>query len=321
MHAETVTQARRVAPGRSFLIVALLAALLATALSPLALRSHAMAAGTAAATPTFVYQTNFDGGPFDSGGNDEVVDSAGNAYILESIYDSVTTNDALVIKLSPTGVVLFSTYLRGSKLDLGTGLALDGHGGLLVAGYTNSPDFPLVDAAQPVKDGRRSGFLARLSTSDGSILYSSFFGASGADEFHDLVVSPSGEIYLTGVTDGADFPVVNALQPSLAGLRDAFVVRLSADARTILYSTYLGGWNYDPGQAIGLDAAGNIYLAGYTQSDDFPTVNAVQPVWGGNYDVWVARISADGSHLDYSTYLGGSRYENFGRIAVDSAAP
>jgi hypothetical protein len=214
--------------------------------------------GGADTSPSFVYQTNYDGGSFDSGGNDEVVDSAGNAYIVESVYNSLTSNDVLVAKLSPTGAVLFSTYLRGSKLDAGTGLALDGQGGLLVAGFTDSPDFPTVDAAQPVMDARRSGFLTRLSTSDGSILYSSFFGASGADEFHDLAVGPSGDIYLTGVTDSTDFPTVNPLQPQLAGLRDAFVLRLSADARTILYSTYLGGWNYDPGQAIGLDSAGNI---------------------------------------------------------------
>ena len=317
MRTETLPQVRRVAPGRSLLTAVLLAALLATMLSLLAFRSHALAAGGADATPTFVYQTNYDGGPFDSGGHDEVVDSTGNAYIVESVYDSITSNDVLVVKLSPSGSVLFSTYLRGSKLDWGASLALDGQGGLLVVGFTDSPDFPTVDAAQPAMDARRSGFLARLSTSDGAILYSSFFGASGADEFHDLAVGPSGDLYLTGVTDSTDFPTVNPLQASLAGLRDAFVVRLSSDARTILYSTYLGGWNYDPGQAIGLDSAGNIYVAGYTQSNDFPTVDAVQSVWGGDYDVWAARISADGSHLDYSTYLGGSRYEAPARIAVD----
>lgn len=92
-------------------------------------------------------------------------------------------------------------------------------------------------------DARRSSFLTRLSTSDGSILYSSFFRASGSDSFNDLAVGSSGDIYLTGVTDSTDFPTVNALQAELAGLRDTFVVYLSANARIILYSTYLGGWN------------------------------------------------------------------------------
>lgn len=315
MHTETVPKARRLTPGYLLSFTAILA----IALSLLAFRSPQAASSQSSSSPRFVYQTNYDGGSYDSGGVAQVVDGDQNAYVLESVYGSSTSNDVLVVKLSPQGKLLFTSYLRGSSLDAGTGLALDGQGGLWVAGWTDSTDFPLVDAAQPTKDARRSGFLTRLSTSDGSILYSSYFGASGADEFHDVAVSPSGEIYLTGVTDSTDFPVVNALQPNLAGLRDAFVVRLSADAHTILYSTYLGGWNYDPGQSIGLDSAGNIYVAGYTQSDDFPTVNAVQSVWGGDYDVWAARISADGSHLDYSTYLGGSGYESPARIAVDSS--
>ena len=143
MHTEAVSRARRVAPGHLLLV----AVLLATMLSLLAFQSHVLAAGQTDATPTFVYQTNYNGGSFDSGGHDEVVDSAGNAYIVESVYDSITSNDVLVVKLSSSGSVLFTTYLRGSKLDWGASLALDGQGGLLVAGFTDSPDFPLVDAA------------------------------------------------------------------------------------------------------------------------------------------------------------------------------
>jgi hypothetical protein len=100
---------------------------------------------------------------------------------------------------------------------------------------------------------------------------------------------------------------------------DAFILHLSADARTILYSTYLGGELDDQGDSIGLDAAGNIYVAGITKSSAFPTANPIQAARSGNYDLWAARLSPDGAHLDYSTYLGGSSTEYLGRIAVDAA--
>ncbi len=273
-----------------------------------------------AGSPTFVYQTINDGAHFEQG-TDEVVDAAGNAYILGYAYD--TNQDVMVVKLSPTGAVLYTTYLRGSQIDNSTGLALDGQGGLLVSGWTDSPDFPVVNAAQPVKDSRRSAFLTRLDTANGAILYSSFFGGNGVDEFHDVAVSGAGDIYLTGVTTSTDFPTVNPIQ---AGLKlvscfcnDAFIVRFAPDAQTVLYSTYLGGGLADQGDSIGVDAAGNIYVAGITKSDDFPTANPIQAVRNGDSDVWAARISADGANLDYSTYLGGEKTEGLRRIAVDAA--
>ena len=273
-----------------------------------------------AAGPSFVYETTFSGAQFDSG-HDEVVDASGNAYVLARAYD--TSNDVMIVKLSPSGAVLFVTYLRGSLNDWGTGLALDGQGGLLVCGWTDSSDFPVVNAAQPVKDASRSAFLSRLSTATGAVVYSSFFGAGGVDEFHDVVVNAAGEIFLVGKTDSTDFPTRNALQAHLnvtsSFAADAVVVRLSADARTILYSTYLGGEAVDQGDSIGLDAAGNIYVAGITKSTGFPTAAPFQSALGGDYDCWAARLSADGAHLDYSTYLGGSKTEYLGRLAVDAA--
>ena len=349
MNTHILSQAWRKITGHPMLSVVLLAALFAGLLGPLSFPSLVRAAGQlrdgqaflndlrgqnqhdwtvarlpsnaqAAVTPGSVYQTTYNGGEFDSG-RDEVVDADGNAYIVARVYD--TTNDVMIVKLSPSGSVRFVTYLRGSLTDYGTGLALDGQGGLLVSGFTNSSDFPIVNAAQPVFDARRSGFLARLSTADGSVLYSSFFGASGADEIRDLVVGSNGDIYLVGVTNSTDFPTVNAYQDHLTLVGcfcdDAFVVRLSPDARTILYSTYLGGGLDDTGSSIGLDAAGNIYLTGSTQSSDFPTVNPIQAAPGGGGDVWAARLSADGSQLDYSTYLGGSNSENITRLAVDAS--
>jgi hypothetical protein len=338
MHTRSHHQSWRISPGRLMIAMALIAVLLlpgyfnssaqaATGFyhdlrgdNPAGWVSGRLSDSMQAASPGFVYQTVYNGAQFDSG-HDEVVDQEGNAYILARAYDS--NNDVMVVKLSPSGAVLFVTYLRGSLTDYGTGLALDGQGGLWLSGWTDSADFPVVNAAQPVKDTNRSGFLARLSTADGSVLYSSFFGANRSDEFHDIALNSAGEIYLVGKTDSTDFPTRSPLQSGLnltsCFCDDAFVLHLSADARTILYSTYLGGSLDDQGDSIGLDSAGNIYIAGITQSDDFPTSNPLQAGRSGSSDVWAARISAGGSQLDYSTYLGGSGTEYLGRIAVDPA--
>jgi len=269
--------------------------------------------------PTYVYQTIYNGAEFDSG-RGEVVDNDGNAYIIARAYDS--SNDVMVVKISPSGNVLFTTYLRGSLNDYATGLALDGQGSLWISGWTDSTDFPIVNAAQPVKDNRRSGFLAKILTSDGTIAYSSFFGAGGADEFQGIAIAPTGDIYVVGKTDSTDFPTVNPIQGGLnltsCFCDDAFVMHLAPDAHTILFSTYLGGEVDDEADSIGLDAAGNLYVAGITKSDGFPTVNPIQSSRSGASDLWVARISADGSNLDYSTYLGGSQVEYLANIAVDT---
>ncbi len=322
MYSKSISNAWKDTRGCVPLTAAALAVMLLTLVSLL----FFIPAAQAADAPTFVYQTVFNGAQFDSG-SDEVVDEAGNAYVLANTYDPPTTsstnNDVMIVKLSPSGAVLFATHLRGSMIDVGTGLTLDGHGGLLVCGWTDSSDFPVVNAAQPTKDARRSAFLARLSTVSGAVVYSSYFGANGVDEFHDVTVNAAGEIFLVGKTDSTDFPTLNPIQAHLntatSFQADAFIVHLSPDAHTIVSSTYLGGELVDQADSIGLDATGNIYVAGITKSNSFPTANPFQAARSGDYDVWAARISSDGAHLDYSTYLGGSNTEYLGRIAVDTA--
>ena len=263
-------------------------------------------------------------GDFDSG-IDIAVDAAGNAYVLGRVYD--TDNDVGIAKLSPNGSVLYTTYLRGSSGDFGGGIALDAAGDIYVAGATDSADFPILNAIKPVKENvTREGFITKLANGDGSLLFSTFFGGNRTDTINDITLNAAGEIYIVGQTQSTNFPTVNPIQGGLnlnqCFCEDAFVTKLSPDALTVLYSTYLGGASTDYGESIALDASNNIYITGSTKSDDFPTQAAIQPNRAGQFqdtDLFISKISADGSNLVYSTYLGGTLLDSARRIAVNSA--
>jgi len=270
--------------------------------------------------PTFIYESVFNFAQFDNGW-DIAVDASGSAYIVGRAYN--TDNDVLVAKIAADGSLQYMTILRGTKHEAGVSLALDGQGGLLIAGWTDSSDFPILNASQPVLNGFRDAFIVKLSTQDGSLLFSTFFGGSRADEGHGIALNAAGEIYLVGTTDSTDLPLVNPIQAGLnltsCFCNDVFVTRFSPDTSSVLSSTYLGGARDDTGTAIGLDASGDIYIAGYTLSTDFPLQNALQPVSAGGQEGFAARISADGSHLVYGTYLGGADIDSINSLSVDGS--
>jgi hypothetical protein len=273
--------------------------------------------------PTIVWETTVDLAGQDTG-RDIVVDAAGNAYVLARAYD--TDNDVLVAKFSPAGDLLYTTFLRGNRGDFGGGITL-GQDGVYLAGFTDSDDFPVTpDALQGTINHFRDAFIAKLSLQDGSLLYSTFFGGSRGDEARDIALNSAGEIYIVGRTSFTDYPTTaNAIQGNLnlnqCFCDDATVTKFSADGQTVLYSTYLGGERDDQGIAIGLDAADNIYIAGHTNSYEFPTVNPLDASFGEGlyHDIFVARISDDGGTLEYSTYLGGDDWDRLARIFVDDA--
>jgi hypothetical protein len=230
--------------------------------------------------------------------------------------------DAFVAQLSADGSALdYSTYLGGIWHDEGLGIAMDQLGRAYVTGSTNSPDFPTRNALQPLVRSYRysDAFVARFTT-NGALVYSTYLGGSENDLGTDIAVDSRGQAYVTGITEG--FPTKNAAQSAFGGGEfDAFVVKLSADGGTLHYSTHLGGNEEDFGRGIAVDLRGQAYVTGTTNSDDFPTKNAVQPVFGGPGgdvgDAFVAQLSADGSALNYSTYLGGKQFDYGEDIAVN----
>jgi hypothetical protein len=263
------------------------------------------------------------------------VDSSGNAYLTgETASINLPTTagafqtalagsyNAFVTKLNPNGSALvYSTYIGGSYEDFGTGIAVDSLGDAYVTGYAQSDNFPTTAGAfQTSLTGTLNAFVTNLNPSGSALLYSTYLGGSREDEGNGIAVDSSGHAYVTGRSPSNNFPTTaGGFQTSLAGATNAFVTKLNPSGSALVYSTYLGGSNYDAGQGIGVDPSGNASVSGFTRSNNFPTTaGAFQTTFGGVWDSFVTMLNPSGSALVYSTYLGGSSDDLGQGNAVDS---
>src|SRR5207244_10727241 len=142
---------------------------------------------------------------------------------------------------------------------------------------------------------------------------------SNSDGGRGIAVDAAGNAYVTGNANSTNFPTTTgAFRNGLVGFADAFVAKLDPTGSTLLYSTYLGGSNFNDATGIAVDAAGNAYVTGSTLSIDFPTTTgAFQPTFGGDCDAFVTRLNPTGSVLVSSTFLRGSSFEDISALAVD----
>ncbi len=219
-------------------------------------------------------------------------------------------------------VLNYSTYLGGSGREFAGAIAVDA-GSVYVTGFTvsltSAHDFPTASPLQPASGGGVDVFVAKLNPSGTALVYSTYLGGSDDERGDGIAVDISGNAYVTGSTESMNFPTVNPMQPAYGGGdNDVFVAKLNATGSALVYSTYLGGGGDDRGLAVAVDASGNAYVTGLTTSTNFPTANAVQATFaGGGRDVFVAKLNAAGAALAYSTYLGGSGFEDASGIALD----
>lgn len=211
----------------------------------------------------------------------------------------------------------FSTFLGGASIDYATALAVDSSGRVLVAGWTDSTNFPVVNAFRS-RGGGVDAFLVRYNAAGTAIEFATYLGGSGDDRAFAVAVDALGQPVLTGYTSSTNFPVLNAFQGTLAGGRDAFVAKLNASGTGLVFSTYLGGAGQDEGRAVAVDASGNVYVGGATYSSNFPTLSAFQTMNAGGQDGFLAKFSAGGSRL-YSTLLGGQSDDRVNAVAVDAS--
>ena len=264
------------------------------------------------------------------------VDSSGNAYFAAPTCASdfpTTTgafqtsrkgcNNMVVAKFTSAGALVYSTYVGGSGNDAGRSIAVDSSGNAYVEGITSSSDFPVTTGAfQTTNKGNGDAFVFKLNPTGTGLVYATYLGGSGG-EFGDssdhggIAIDPSGDAYVTAGTTSSDFPVTTgAFQTTLKAGNNAFVSELNPSGSGLVYSTYLGGTGSDTGREIAVDSAGDAFVVGDTVSSDFPLVRPTQAAYGGGQDGFVTKIAPGGASLLFSTYLGGSGYENPKGIAL-----
>ena len=311
--------------------------------------SDAFVAKLSADGSKLVYSTYLGGSDADFG-RGIAIDPSGNAYVAgqtsstgfptQSPYQSSckvpvggTCSDAFISELNSTGSgLVYSTYLGGSGSDSAQAIAVDASGAY-VAGFTLSSDFPTRNALRASLGGPGDpgdAFIAKLAPEGSRLIYSTYLGGNQLDRAFGVAVDPAGNVYVTGDTASADFPVTaGAFQTLAPGNNDAFVAELNAAGTALVYSFYLGGGALDQGFGIAVDRSGSAAVTGQTESSDFPTFGAFEPALGGGTcsgnpgnvcsDAFVSRISAGGSSLAYSSYLGGDGADWGQAIALDAA--
>ena len=231
--------------------------------------------------------------------------------------------DVFVAKFSPSGQLLYSTFLGGSDCDSGNGIAVDSEGSVYITGKTGSTDdFPTKNAYQGANAGWWDAFVTKFSSS-GVLLYSTFLGGSDDDIAYDVAVDSSGNAYVTGYTYSyQDFPLKNACQGTFGGGDyDAIAAKIDtrkSGADSLVYSTYLGGADNEYGNGVAVDdSSGNALVAGWTGSSDFiTTTGAYQETYGGgDSDAYITKLSSLGNCL-CSTFVGGTDYDGAGNITI-----
>ena len=267
--------------------------------------------------------------------------SIGNRQFLNGRY-TITAKNQVAFEVAPYDrtrpllidpVLSYSTFLGGSLTDGGLSIAVDTSGNAYVFGGTRSPDFPTTAALFQTNSGGVDAFVTKLNPAGSALVYSTYLGGSADEQTFGgsgIAVNASGEVYVTGNTFSTDFPTTpGAFQrtPSnpcvicIGGCVHPFITSLNAEGSALKYSTYLSGCGLEWSNAIAIDADGNAYVAGGTESPDFPTtpgaLDSALCTVEFPEDAFITKVNPVGSALVYSTLLGGCATDRAEGIAVD----
>ncbi len=300
---------------------------------------------------TGLLYSTYLGGSGQDIGNSIAVDSIGNAYVTGQTSSGVSgttsfptttgafrptylggSSDAFASKINPSLVgaasLVYSTYLwGGAGSDFSFGIAVDASFNAYLTGQTNTTGIATSGAFQTILGGSSDAVVAKLNPLGSALLYLTYLGGSGFDFGNGIAVDGSGNAYVTGQAGSSDFPTsIGAVQTTFGGGVDAFVTKVNPSGSGLVYSTFLGGSSNDAGTGIGVDGSGNAFVTGLTLSSNFPAGNAPSGACAGtcgtgaSFDAFVTEVNSMGSRLVYSTYLGGSGFDEGTGIALDFLA-
>jgi Beta-propeller repeat len=287
------------------------------------------ASGSALVYSTFLGGFQLDDGlgiAVDAGGNAYVTGETGSANFptTAGAFDRTRNPDfdAFVTKLNAGGsALLYSTYLGGAAVEFGSRVAVDAGGNAYVMGPTSSADFPTTAGAfDTTANGAFDVFVTKLNASGSALVYSTFLGGQGFDSGGGLAIDAAGNAYVSGGSGSTDFPTTAGAFDTLPDGSSAFVTKLNPAGSALVYSTAINGASSEGANAVSLDAAGDAWVTGITSSADFPvTADAFDPSFNGVADAFVCELSADGSTLLYSTFLGGTQSEGGDDLTIDAS--
>jgi hypothetical protein len=240
------------------------------------------------------------------------VDTQGNAYVAGGasgfgrFFDE--TSGISITKLTPTAGIAYSTRIGGNNARFSEfgestgggakGIAVDTDGNAYVTGYTNTIDLPTQTAFQATYGGGIFDAVVVKLNAGGGIVYVTYLGGSGNDFASAIAIDTQRNVYIAGETDSPNFPKMNPIQADCRGCvegKDVFVTKFNAAGNGLVYSTYFGGIDEEFGTGIAVDSKDDVYVTGYTQSPDFPTLNPFQSSYSGDgvesYDAFIIKLT------------------------------
>ena len=296
----------------------------------------AFAAKLNASGSVLIYAIYLGGEGWDYGADIDL-DSAGCVYLVGTTQSSdfpITTGafdstlggdkDNFVAKLNTEGdALLYSTYLGGGNNEQDGDIVVDHLGRAHVTANTASSNFPTTPGAfdESFNYGLSDIVVVVLNATGSALYYGTYVGSDGFEKSAGIAIDDSGRTWVAGYTTSSDFPITpNALDNSFNdGDGDAVVFAMDVDGSDMSYGTFLGGGEGDYGTAVKQNDSGQICVAGYTYSDDFPvTPGAFDELHSGDADAFVARLDVSLTSLEFSTYLGGSGSDALWGMGMDA---